>query len=192
MPRTRRQSPNGKRILDIDKLSADENKNWVFEGATCTIDSSRCLVSLSPGGGDAIVIREFDLAAKRFMPDGFSLAEAKSGADYLDNDTILFGTDFGPGSLTSSGYPRIVKLWHRGEPVSAAKVVYEGKPEDVSVDAHRAGNDPRARFPIVARAIDFFTTEYFYLKPDGSTVQIPHARGRRHQGRDPRASLSSR
>jgi len=164
--------PEWEAILDIDKLSAAENKNWVYKGSSCSPDLSRCLVSLSPGGGDAIVIREFDMATKTFMADGFQLAEAKSGADYIDNDTILFGTDFGPGSLTNSGYPRVVKMWRRGQAVAAAKTVYEAKVEDVSADGILL-NQPEGTIPLISRGVDFFTTEYFSVRPDGSTIQIP-------------------
>src|SRR5262249_50547670 len=143
--------PEWETILDIDKLEAAEHKNWVFEGASCTLDFSRCLVSLSPGGGDAVVIREFDMATKSFIADGFQLAVAKSGADYIDNDTIIFGTDFGAGSLTESGYPRIVKLWRRGQNIAEAKTVYEATVKDVSADAIIL-DTPTGTIPLVARA----------------------------------------
>src|SRR5205807_8296794 len=61
----------------------------------------------------------------------FRSAEAKSAITYLDEDTVLFGTDFGPGSMTASGYPRIVKLWKRGAPQSQARTIYEGRQSDV-------------------------------------------------------------
>src|SRR5581483_7018565 len=104
---------------------ADEHENWVWAGQTRSPSRKRALISLSRGGGDAVVIREFDLETRRFVPDGFTLAEAKSSVSWLDDDTVLFGTDFGPGSMTTSGYPRIVKLWKRGTPTTAAKAVYE-------------------------------------------------------------------
>ena len=85
---------------------------------SCAIDLTRCLVGLSNGGTDAVVYREFDPVAKRFLDDGFNLGEAKAEAAYIDANTILFSTDFGPGTLTASGYPRIVKLWRRGQALS--------------------------------------------------------------------------
>src|SRR6185437_13057334 len=84
------------------------------------------------GGGDAVVVREFDPAAKSFLKDGFTLTEAKSSITYLDEDTVLFGTDFGAGSMTTSGYPRLVKLWKRGTPMTEARTVHEGKDSDVA------------------------------------------------------------
>ena len=88
---------------------------------------TRCLIRLSRGGGDAVVVREYDLKAKKLAKDGFALVEAKSDASYLDDDTVLFATDFGKGSLTNSGYARIVKLWKRGTPIASARTLFEGK-----------------------------------------------------------------
>ena len=93
-----------------------EGENWVWKGAECRRpDYGRCLVLLSRGGADAVVVREFDLVEKAFVEDGFSLPEAKSGVDWAGPDTIFVGTDFGPGSMTESGYPRIgegLGAWH--------------------------------------------------------------------------------
>src|SRR5262249_13070203 len=158
--------------IDLDKLSADEKENWVWKGAECTPSLKRCLVSLSRGGGDAIVVREFDPASRVFLEDGFSLAEAKSSATYLDDDSVLFGTDFGLGSLTPSGYTGIVKFWRRGEPVASAKVIYEGKSDDVASQG-TVVNDQDTRLAFVVRAVGFFETEYFLLKPDGSLLALP-------------------
>src|SRR5271154_1023075 len=109
--------PNWETLLDIDQLSAKEQENWVYKGRNCAPSLNRCLISLSRGGSDALVIREYDLATKSFTSDGFKLQEAKSYASYVDDNTVIFGTNFGGGSLTGSGYPRIVKLWKRGTPI---------------------------------------------------------------------------
>jgi prolyl oligopeptidase len=165
-------SPDWEVLVDLDRLAADEKENWVWKGAECAPSLKRCLVSLSRGGGDAIVVREFDPESRTFLKDGFSLTEAKSSVTYLNEDAILFGTDFGKGSLTTSGYPRIVKLWRRGEPVASGKTVYEGKTEDVASQG-TVSNDGQARVPIIVRAIGFFETEYFYMRPEGSLLQLP-------------------
>src|SRR5580692_3853046 len=128
----RNADPKWDVLLDVDKLDADEHTDWVWQGARCAPGMKRCLVRLSPGGGDASVVREYDPKAKVFLKDGFSLPVAKSNAEYVDADTILFGTDFGPGSMTVSSYPRIVKVWHRGQPIDAAKTVFEGATTDIS------------------------------------------------------------
>lgn len=165
-------NPHWEILLDLDKLSVDEHENWVWEGSICAPSFNRCLINLSRGGGDAHVVREFDLATKRFVPDGFSLPEAKSGATYIDDDTILFATDFGEGSLTASGYPRIVKLWRRGPSIADAKTVYEGKATDVGVSpvVFRGPDGARA---FVARTVNFFETEYRYVNPDRSLRDLP-------------------
>jgi prolyl oligopeptidase len=159
-------------LIDLDKLAADEKENWVWKGSDCTPSLKRCLISLSRGGGDAAVVREFDLETKSWVKDGFVLSEAKSAITWLDEDTVLFGTDFGPGSMTASGYTRIVRLWKRGEPMASAKTVYEGKAADVLTVA-TVIEDSGKRFPFVVRAIGFFENEFFYLKPDGSLIQLP-------------------
>lgn len=164
--------PNWQVLIDVDKLAADEKENWVWKGAECSPSMARCLVTLSRGGGDAAVVREFDPASLAFVKDGFILKEAKSTATYLDDDAVLFGTDFGKGSMTTSGYPRVVKLWRRGSPMEASKQIFEGEVSDVASQAQVA-NDEGHRVPFIVRAIGFFETAYFYVKPDGSLVELP-------------------
>ena len=145
----RRKQPRWETVLDIDELAKQENENWVYAGTTCLRPKyERCLLSLSRGGGDAVVVREFDTRTKTFVKDGFTLPEAKSSVDWRDENTIYVGTDFGPGSLTSSGYPRIVKLWKRGTPLSEARTLFEGQASDVAVSARARlvpGAAPRPR-----------------------------------------------
>jgi prolyl oligopeptidase len=159
-------------LLDLDQLAADEHENWVWKGADCTPSLKRCLLTLSRGGGDAAVVREFDPDAKAFVKGGFELTEAKSQITWLDEDTVVFGTDFGPGSMTTSGYPRIVKVWKRGEPLGAARTVYAGKESDVA-SAGIVFHGPATRIALVQRAVGFFTAEYFSLAADGTTRQLP-------------------
>ena len=98
-------------LLDLDALAKQEQENWVWGGSTCLGGpEDRCLIKLSRGGADAKVTREFDLASKAFVVDGFNLPEAKSSVEWIDRDNVYVGTDFGPGSMTSSGYPRDHRL----------------------------------------------------------------------------------
>ncbi len=159
-------------LLDVDKLALDEHENWVWKGADCTPSLKRCLLTLSRGGGDAAAVREFDPDRKAFVKDGFALAEAKSQITWLDEDTVVFGTDFGPGSMTSSGYPRIVKVWKRGEPMADARTVYEGKESDVA-SAGVVFHNPTGSMAVIQRAVTFFTAEYYWLASDGTTRQLP-------------------
>jgi prolyl oligopeptidase len=165
-------APAWETLLDLDKLAADEHENWVWKGADCSPSLKRCLLNLSRGGGDAVVVREFDLASRSFVNGGFYLAEAKSDIDWLDEDTVLFGTDFGPGSMTTSGYPRLVKLWKRGAPMGEARLVYEGKDSDVT-SAPSVYHGPGTRVAVITRAVDFFSSEYFSAAPDGTTQKLP-------------------
>ena len=174
-------SPHWNVLLDVDALDAAEHKDWVWQGAECSPDENRCLVRLSPGGSDAAVVREFDPRTKEFIPDGFTLAVAKSNATYLDDDAILFGTDFGPGSMTRSSYPRIVKLWHRGEPKSAAKIVFEGKVSDVAAQPV-VFRGPFGTLALIDRGLTFFTSEFYAVRPDGSTLKLPLPPGANLQG----------
>jgi prolyl oligopeptidase len=153
-------------VLDIDALALRENENWVWGGQlTCLApDEDRCLVFLSRGGGDTKVVREFDLVKKEFVADGFNLPAAKSDITWRDRNSVYVGTDFGPGSLTSSGYSRIVKQWQRGQPLSQAKTVLEGGPDDVGVSGFTT-IDPFGegfvRHHFVWRGITYLTHELF-------------------------------
>jgi len=167
-----RHAPRWEILLDIDKLASDEHENWVWKGAECSPSASRCLVQLSRGGGDAVVTREFDPSRTRFVPDGFQLAEAKSFATWRDEDSVLFGTDFGKGSLTTSGYARIVKLWRRGQPIATAQTVFEAKSDDVLAQAN-VYVDGNKRIPVILRALTFFESDYFVLADDKRLLQFP-------------------
>jgi prolyl oligopeptidase len=167
----RKPEPAWETVIDVDALGAAEKENWVWHGAECLKPEYRlCLVSLSRGGADADVVREFDLETRSFVKDGFFLPEAKSQAGWVDRDTLFVGTDFGPGSLTSSGYPRIAKLWKRGTPLAKAEVVYEGRPEDVWAYALHDDTKGYER-DFVLRGITFWTSELF-LRRDGKLLKI--------------------
>jgi len=168
----RKEQPAWETVIDVDALGQAEGKSWVFEGAQyLKPDYRRCLVSLSPGGGDAIVVREFDLVTKAFVPGGFELPEAKSQVAWIDLDHLYVGTDFGPGSMTKSSYPRIAKLWTRGTPLADAKLVHEGTADDLAISAWR---DQTAGFErdFVMRIIDFFSSETFVRGADGKLTKI--------------------
>ncbi|NUS44755.1 MAG: S9 family peptidase, partial [Mycobacteriaceae bacterium] len=164
----RNDQPDWDVLIDVDALAEADGENWVWHGAAVLRPGqARALISLSRGGADADVVKEFDLAARQFVaPEdgGFFLPEAKSRISWIDIDTVYVGTDFGVGSLTDSGYPRIAKRWRRGTPLSAAETVYEGEPADVSISA---GYDRTPGFErhYVGRATDFFNEENFLLDP---------------------------
>jgi prolyl oligopeptidase len=166
------KSPHWQTLLDVDRLDAETHKNWVWKGADCTPNFNRCLISLSPGGGDAVAIREYDPNTQKFLDDGFSLAIAKSTARYVDNNSILFATDFGPGTITPSSYPRIVKLWKRGTPLGTAKIVFKAAKTDMAA-APDVFRGPYGTVALVVRRPSFFKADYYFVRPGGSTLKLP-------------------
>jgi prolyl oligopeptidase len=162
----RKPEPAWEVLLDVDALGASEKENWVWGGATCLApEYRRCLVSLSRGGADAKVVREFDSVSKSFVKDGFSLPEAKSDVDWIDENTLYVGADTGPGSMTDSGYPRTVRRWQRGTPLSESTLVFEGQPQDVAVSV-MVDDTPGWQRTLFARSIDFFHRKMFLLQGD--------------------------
>jgi prolyl oligopeptidase len=167
----RKVQPKWVVLIDLDALGKAENENWVWGGSDCLApDYNRCLISVSRGGADAKVTREFDIAKREFVKDGFYLPEAKSQLDWVDINTVYVGTDFGPGSMTRSGYARIIKRWKRGTPISEAQFVYEAKESDVAAFA-TVDKTPNFERTIFGRSADFYNTEINVLV-DGKLVKI--------------------
>jgi len=134
----RNRQPHWETVLDVDELSRTEHRPWSFSGMiSLPPDYHHALMRLSPGGGDTVEVREFDTRTLAFVKDGFFLPAAKSSVSWLDADTLLVGTDFGPGTLTKSGYPRLVKSWKRGTPLPDARTLYEAGADSMSADGER-------------------------------------------------------
>jgi len=169
-----KEEPAWETVLDLDALGKAEGESWVWHGAEVLEPEKRlCLLSLSRGGSDADVVREFDLEKKAFVEGGFQVPEAKSSVSWRDQDHLYVGTDFGPGSMTSSGYPRLAKLWKRGTPLSEAKLVYEGHPDDVWVTAGRDAT-PGFERDYLMRGITFWTNELSLgTEKDGALTWTP-------------------
>ncbi len=169
-----RDEPEWDVLVDLDAVAEEEGENWVWSGAqVLRPDQTRALISLSRGGADASVIREFDLVERRFVsgPDSFELPEAKTDIGWIDADTVYVGSDFGDGSLTDSGYPRLAKKWRRGTPIEEAETVFEGERTDVAVSAWY-DNTPGYERSFVDRAIDFYRAQRFELTADGELVEL--------------------
>ncbi len=168
--------PNWQTVLDYDALAAKDNQKWVHKPLTCLYpNDGLCLVALSAGGEDAETLREFDLKTASFIPNGFTLPRSKQDAVWVDKDTLLVGRDWGPGSMTASGYPYIVKLWKRGQPLDQATEVYRGAPSDVSTGAF-ALHDPQGHQAIfMRRGLNFFESEISLWTPTATrTLSLPH------------------
>jgi prolyl oligopeptidase len=165
--------PQWRTLIDVDALGKAEGKSWVWHGANCLApEYRRCLVSISAGGTDADVVREFDLTTGRFVEGGFALPEAKSDVAWADANSLLVATDYGAKTLTASGYPRIVKMWTRGTPLSSARTLFEGEAGDVSSGpvAVQSGN---RRWLFVNRGKTFWTNEYHLVAPTGGLIPVP-------------------
>jgi prolyl oligopeptidase len=168
----RKAEPKWEVVLDLDALGKTENENWVWKGASLLRpDYQRALITLSRGGADANITREFDLKTRSFVADGFELPESKGSVSWIDIDHLFVSTDFGDGSMTDSGYPRMAKLWKRGTPIEQAKLVYEGKQEDMSVGAVH-DDSPGFERNFVTRNIAFYNDELFLVKDSGELIKI--------------------
>ncbi len=169
----RKAEPAWETVLDLDALSAAENTPWVWHGASCLRPQYRdCLIALSRGGSDADVTREFDLDTRQWRQHGFERPESKGGMEWINAGSTFVYTDFGPDSMTRSGYPRIVKRWTRGTPMAAAKLIYAGQPDDMYIAAvHDA--TPGFERSFVVRTIAFYRDQWFLLGAHDALLQLP-------------------
>ncbi|KYG23148.1 peptidase S9 [Bradyrhizobium sp. AT1] len=151
----RKPTPSWETVLDIDQLAANEGEDWLLSGIATMPGSPRVMLSLSRGGSDAVVLREFDMATRSFVADGFTLPEAKGGADWVDADTLLLASAHGEGMATTSGYARTVRLWRRGQPVEQASVLFEASVNDMAAYGHIDRMTPE-RAIWFGRMLDFF------------------------------------
>ncbi|WP_366108015.1 prolyl oligopeptidase family serine peptidase [uncultured Brevundimonas sp.] len=170
------QTPQWETLLDLDALARAEGRDWVFKGVDCLApDETRCLISLSDGGKDAVTVREFDVTTKTFVNGGFVIPEGKHRIEWLDRDTLLVATDFGAGTLTESGYPYIVKAVKRGHPIDHAQEVYRGEQADggygVSPMVMRKV-DGSVEAVLFSRPLDTFRSQIWALGEDGKPWQL--------------------
>ncbi len=159
-------SPNWETVIDLDQLATSEKENWVWKGAQgLPPEYKHFMVTLSRGGGDASVVREFDATTKAFVEGGFSLPEAKSDVAWRDENSLWIGTDFGDGSLTTSGYPRFAKLWKRGTPMASATMVHEVPADYVGLGAYSM-HTPEGRYDMVSETPEFFRGTTYMMRND--------------------------
>lgn len=156
-------NPTWETVLDLDALSKQDKVKWVFKGAQGLYPKyNRFIISLSKGGGDAVVVKEFDATTKTFISKGFNIAESKTSASYLDENTLIIGSDFGKGSMTTSGYPKQVKLWKRGTSISEAKLIFEGDDTDVS-DSGYAMRDGTINYLVISKGMTFYSSKNYVI-----------------------------
>jgi prolyl oligopeptidase len=164
-------TPAWQTVLDVDALGAAEKESWVWHGNTCLApEYVKCLVDLSRGGADASVVREWDMTTKSFVKGGFEAPEAKQDLSWIDADTVWVTSDFGPGSLTSSGYARTARKWKRGTPLASAELLFEGKESDVAVSAWHESTKGFER-DWIDRSPTFYTNERFLVR-DGKLIRL--------------------
>jgi len=162
-------APKWRTVLDIDALGKAEGKSWVWQGARCLQpDERKCLISLSDGGEDAVVVREFDLVDGTFVKGGFALPRGKHAVAWEDADHLLVASEWTPGDLTTSGYPYIVKRLTRGQPLTSAVEVYRATKADVEVNPTVLRDGHGGRLTVIQRAIDFFHYETYVVTPRGT------------------------
>ena len=166
------KSPTWETILDIDDLNKREGKSWVYSGMSCLApDDDLCLMKLSDGGKDEVVIREFRVSTKSFVTGGFEVPPAKTTISWIDADTVFVGTNFGPDSVTDSGYPMQVRVWKRGEALKDAKLVFQGEKSNVDVSGWKVFRH-ESKTMYISQTLNFFEDKVFVF--DGvKTTAVP-------------------
>ncbi len=167
-------SPEWEIVLDMDALVAEEGTPWAFRGMNCLLpEAQSCLVSLSPGGSDAVEVREFDMATMDFVAGGFAVPVSKNTTAWVDENTILLGHNLNEGYVTTSGYSRAAWRWERGTPLEEAPIIAEAGENDMGVFV-ATQETPSGPLTVVARLITIFEREYQFLE-NGElvTVDVP-------------------
>jgi prolyl oligopeptidase PreP (S9A serine peptidase family)/Asp-tRNA(Asn)/Glu-tRNA(Gln) amidotransferase A subunit family amidase len=162
--------PDWRTLLDFDDLSAAEGKKWIFNSISCRQD--RCLLSMSDNGKDAHEVREFDLASSAFIADGFRIPESKSRSWWYSDDTLLIAPVLGEDSVNESGFPKTLRLWKRGTPLSAAETLFSGGNSDANLGAAFVRAGDRGGF-VAVRSVTFFSREYYWVTDQGAVRQLP-------------------
>ncbi len=161
-------------ILDVDALSEAEETNWVWRGANCLApDYDRCILTLSDGGSDAAVRREFDISERAFVEGGFVTPEAKGGVSWVDADTVMVGLATSEADSTTSGYPSVAYRWERGTDLADATEVVRGDRTDVGLFTFRMEAADGTAYMMASEADTFYETTWWYLPADAAPVQVP-------------------
>jgi len=182
-------NPEWETLLDVDALAKSEGANWVYKGVSCLKpEQTRCLLSLSDGGKDAVRVREYSIAeggAKAgFVAGGFDIPEAKSSIEWQDKDTLLIATDWGnenedlsgdKPTLTESGYPFVIKRLKRGQALRDAVEVFRGERTDVAASPVSLEDGAGNKWFGAVRAETFYTSSWFIFPKagEGRTLKLP-------------------
>jgi prolyl oligopeptidase len=164
-------APLWETVLDIDALAEKEGRNWVYKGRDCLIAASRCMVRLSDGGTDSVILREFDVEKRQFVEGGFETPDSKQWVAWVDEDTLMIATGFGEGSYNTSGYPRQIRLWHRGTPLKEARLLFEGPASD-AIEAPLVSHRDDGTHALVMQIPRFFSETLHLVNEDGSLSKL--------------------
>ncbi len=167
----RKAAPNWETILDVDQLAASEGEDWLLHWTSSRSGYTRVMLSLSRGGSDAVVLREYDGEAKSFVSDGFVLPEAKGSVDWLDPDTLVLSSAYGEGMATTSGYARTIRRWRRGQPIEKAEIIFETSADRMRVycGVEDTGTETRAW---IIDQLDFFNTAIWLRDAAGTLTRL--------------------
>lgn len=167
-------APIWETVLDIDALAESEGHNWVYKGRSCLMSADRCMVQLSDGGTDSVVLREFNVEKKQFVEGGFESPNSKQWVSWLDENTLMIATGFGDDTYNTSGYPRQIRLWDRGTPLEAARILFEGPATD-AVEAPLVSHRADGTHAMVVQIPRFFTETLHLVNEDESlsTLALP-------------------
>jgi prolyl oligopeptidase len=173
------EHPQWQTVIDIDALGKQDKMSWVNHGMSCLYPGDEyCLVTLSNGGEDADTLREFDLKTGKFVEGGFVLPRSKQSVSWLDKDTLLVSRDWGPGTMTKSGYPFVVKEWKRGTPLDQAKEVFRGQESDINASAYTLHDAQGESLTVYSRGLTFFESQTMIKTSEGmKQVAIPEKAG---------------
>ena len=163
-------NPDWETVLDIDALAEKDGEKYVFKGASGLYPNyNKFLVNLSKGGGDAVLVREFDAEKMQFVENGFFLPEAKSSVSWIDENSLMVSTDFGEG-VTTSGYPKQVKIWNRGTSLNNANLVFEGSENDMGIWGYTLPTENKT-YQLIMKRTSFYSGSYHVIE-NGKLVDL--------------------
>lgn len=177
----KKDKPKWETVFDLDEISKRENENWVYKGIQCLKPAEElCLLQLSRGGADAVVIREFNLKSKKFVKNGFFIAENKTNVSWLDKNNLYVSTKVQEGDLTDSGYPRVTYLWTRGSDIEDAQLIYAGDKSSIGIFSGRTtrGKD---YLDTITDFLTLFETKTF-IRDDNKLIELDKPNSARYLG----------
>jgi len=160
-------------VLDIDRLAAEEDVDWYLEGVShYTLDPSLCLLSLSRGGSDASVTREYDLERAAFVEGGFNFPFGKNHIAWRDRDSVFVCPAWQREQRTRAGYPREVWLLQRGQRWDEAKRIFSASVDAMMVNAWRFLCPSGASLDMIESSDSFYRKTYYVVDADLNPVAL--------------------